>query len=432
MTTVLFGPALAWDYYRRFGTSRSAWHRLLRISPMALLGLSMYAVLAVRASSGPPLNWGDPSTWEGFWRHVSGAQYREWMFSGAGVMSRQWAYFVENLPAEYFWPWLMLAGWGWLVSWRRWKRAAEFVSLLSVTGVAYSINYDIHEIGPYFLVVYVAMSFAIVPGIIDVHERIIRRSHRAQIVVPVVGAILLIWQVVEHYPRIPAANTSAVERFAKSVLQSVDRNAFVLTGRWDYLYSPALYLQHVEGLRTDVLVVDHSLLRDRTWYVEGLRRRAPWLDHALREEFEGFLRELRKFERGEPLVPAVIQMRWEALQTGIVREAMRSRPVYLDMSLAAELRAGSAEPIGHLMRLRKGEKRYDGVAPEKIPIDGNDSAYLSDFRDYLATSFLQHAFAATERGEVRKADSLVAIAAEYSPRHPWLSRFPLSSKKLGQ
>lgn len=429
MTTILIAPALAWDYARRFGSTRFAWQRIARMVPMMFVGLSIYTVLAVRASSWPPLNWGDPSTWEGFWRHVSGAQYRVWMFSGREVIERQWGMFVESLPTEFMPPWLLLAGWGWIVMWKRWRRAAEFLTLLAATGIVYAINFDIHEIGPYFLVVYVALAFAVTPGLIDVHERLTRWFERGRFIVPFASALLVIWQAAEHHPRIAAANTPAVEKFARNVLEGVDRNAVVFTGRWDYLYSPALYLQHVEGMRGDVLIVDHSLLRDRSWYVNGLRRRAPWLDVALTEEFEAFLRELRKFERGDPFMPAVIQMRWEALLAGIIREAMRERPVYLDMRLAAEMRPAKSRPCGYLMVLSEVPGR---ALPEWIPVDGNASPYLSDFRDYLATSYAQHAVFAAESGDAQLSDSLAAIARGYAPHHPWLARFPLRSKKLGQ
>jgi hypothetical protein len=302
------------------------------------------------------------------------------------------------------------------------------LTVFAVTGIVYSINYDIHEIGPYFLIVYVAIAFAAVPGLIDLNERMRRLTSGGTVWVRVASVLLVIWQTIGHHPQIARANTPAIERFARGVLAGVEPAAVILTGRWDYLYSPVLYLQHVEGVRTDVLVIDHSLLRDRPWYVESLRRRAPWLERELKEEFDAFVRELRKFESGEPFTPAVIQMHWDALWSGIVRTALRTRPAYVDVRLASELRLGPASPDGHLMRLVSASGIPSGRRPEWIPIDGNESAYSRDFRDYLASSFLQHAVAAQGRGDAGLVDSLARIAASYSPRHPWLSAFTLSRK----
>lgn len=428
MTTVLLGPGLLWDYFRSNGATKRSWHRVGRMAYAGLAGLSMYLVLPIRSTSWPPLNWGDPSSWEAFWRHVTGAQYRVWMFSSTEVMSRQWSAFVGGLTGEFLWPWLVIAFWGWLVAWRRWRRSAEMLAVFALTGILYSINYDIHEIGPYFLIVYVAIALAVVPGLIDLHERLGRTTSGGVSWAALASVALVIWQVIAHHPQIARANTPGVERFAREVLTGVEPRAVILTGRWDYLYSPALYLQHVERNRTDVLVVDHSLLRDRPWYVESLRRRAPWLERALKDEFDAFLHELRKFERGEPFTPAVIQMRWDALWSGIIRIARATRPVYMDVRLAAELRASPAIPDGHLIRLLSDSGAQSGRMPAWIPIDGNESAYSRDFRDYLASSFLQHALAAQGQGKAVLADSLAKVGAAYSPRHPWLSAFALSSK----
>ncbi len=431
MTTILLAPALLWDYVRRYGWQGDSRIRIGRMAVAAISGLSVYAVLPIRAASWPPLNWGDPSTWENFIRHVSGAQYRIWMFSGGDVMSRQWRGFVDGLPLEFIWPWLGIAFWGWIVSWRRWRRQAEFVGLLVLAGILYAVNYDIHEIGPYFLVVYVAIALAVVPGIVDLQERISRWHARGSIVLPVFMSVCIVWQATAHHPRISGANTPAVEQFARTVLDEVEPGAVVLTGRWDYLYSPSLYLQTVEHVRPDVLVIDHSLLRDRSWYVESLRRRAPWLERALSQEFEGFVRELRKFERGEPFVPAIIQMRWNALLSGIIRVASAIRPVYFDVRLAAEIRPGNVVPSGYVLRLGSGELQKTSTLPVWIPANGNESAYLADFRAYLASAFLEHAWMARASGSDGIADSLVGLARLYSPTHPGLANFSLPSKKLG-
>jgi len=41
-----------------------------------LLGLAVYIYLPIRASTTPPINWDNPSTWERFWGHISQRDYR--------------------------------------------------------------------------------------------------------------------------------------------------------------------------------------------------------------------------------------------------------------------------------------------------------------------------------------------------------------------
>ncbi|MEK6650314.1 MAG: DUF2723 domain-containing protein, partial [Bacteroidota bacterium] len=351
MTTVLLAPALFWHYFMRYGISKGAWRRLLRMAPPALAGLSVYAFLPIRAASRPPLNWGDPFSWEALLRHVAGAQYQVWMFNGPEVMGRQLRSFVGGLPSEFVLPVFAVAVWGLFVLMRGSRTIGMVLLLLGAATVVYAVNYDIHEIGPYFLTAYLVVAVAIDPGLRDLQGKTWRGGRWYRAVLPVLAAAGVVWQVVVNAHEVRSAVPDLVERFARSVLEHVPRNAVVITGRWDYLYSPALYLQQVEHVRPDVLLIDHSLLRDRTWYVDALRARAPWLNDALLAEFESFIVELQKFERREPFTLSVIQVRWEGLWRGILSVSSRSRTVFVDHRLAGEVKGWDLRPDGYLLRL---------------------------------------------------------------------------------
>ena len=75
--------------------------RAIAVALAYLLGLAVYALLPVLAARHPPVNWGDASTWSGFWWLVTGGPYRGLVFglplsevprrmaSGAGLLLAQ-------------------------------------------------------------------------------------------------------------------------------------------------------------------------------------------------------------------------------------------------------------------------------------------------------------------------------------------------------
>lgn len=426
MTTVLLAPALLWHYFRTYGSTTAAWRRVARLVPFGLTGLSLYLMLPVRSNVLPPLNWGAPSDWESFWTHVGGAQYRLWMFTGWNVVERQWNLFVGGLPDEFIVAVFPVALWGMIILGRTGFTMAITFGLLAVTTVVYSINYDMYEIGPYFLPFYVVVAITTAIGMADVVRRLSTKGVGIRAALPLLAVCAIAWQIVSHREDVRREAPSLVEQFASTTLAHVPPNSVILTGRWDFLYSPSLYLQHVERTRPDVVLIDHSLLRDRSWYLDGVRRRGPGFDQSLANEFDHFRRELRKFERGDPFSPAVIQFRWNALVDGIIRESLRRGPVFVDQRLAGEVRGRRLRPDGFLLRVDGDpDTSFAPFFPPVIPIDAKESAFLTDFKDYCSMAYLQHAQEAARNGNRTTADSLIGIARRFTPNHPALTAFRL-------
>ena len=76
----------------------------------------------LRAGQAPPLNWGNPVTWERFLWHLSGKQFRVWLFSSTETAGRQLKYFLTTLPGELFYVGLLCAMVGLVVVWRVHRR----------------------------------------------------------------------------------------------------------------------------------------------------------------------------------------------------------------------------------------------------------------------------------------------------------------------
>lgn len=357
MTTVLLAPGLLYLYFVRFGGSRGSWNRLIRMSLPFLAGLSLYLYIPLRASLGPPLNWGYAVSLERFLWHVSGKQYQVWMFSSMDVMARQLSYFIRNLPGEFAYVGLLLSIGGSLALWRGNRRLAIGVALMFFVCITYAANYDIHDIDSYFLLAYICVGMTAAVGFSAgaalASARISRRGNLVPMAILIVCAIPL----AAHFREVDESDDHLVEDYTTNMFSSLRPDAVVISYQWDYWVSASYYFQIVDRVRPDVTVIDKELLR-RSWYLKELERRRPWLIASSRPEVNAFLAQVSLFEHGLPYDPARIEASYVGMIDSFIRRSMVSHPVYVTGEIEAGLTRGLARvPEGLAFRLspRQGE-----------------------------------------------------------------------------
>ena len=98
MTTMLVLPGAAFLFFAGEGWRKSAVKIMVVMAGLfsAVLALS-YGCLALRAATKPLLNWGDPSTVDRLWRHVTGKQYQVWLYSSWAAVKKQILYFLYEI-----------------------------------------------------------------------------------------------------------------------------------------------------------------------------------------------------------------------------------------------------------------------------------------------------------------------------------------------
>jgi hypothetical protein len=122
------------------------------------------------------------------------------------------------------------------------------------------------------------------------------------------------------------------EDYVRDTFAEIAAGGLLLTRDWQ-LYGPALYLQHVEGLRPDLTVIDTELLR-RRWYFDLLHKVDPALMAAVIAEERAFLELRDAWERGEipdsdPRI-GQLQVAYLALLNAFVDRAIEAgRPVHV-------------------------------------------------------------------------------------------------------
>ena len=365
LTTLLLVPAAVTLYLRQYGVRRSALRRAAKLLPLFLLGLSLYLYLPVRAGSLPPVQWGYPAELERLFWHVSGKQYRNWMFSGFDSAAKQFSYFVEHFSSEFNWLVIAVLVYGLLRLYRAERTLFWFFVTAFVGCVMYSINYDIHDIDSYFLLAYLASGAFVFFGILALME-IGWRS--LQVTVRLGSTILLlalpVLQISANYSSVDESDNFLTEDYLRTVFSGTEPNALIITYQWDYFISPSLYYQIVKKERPDVTILDKELLR-RSWYFVHLRSRFPWLIERSQAKVDAFLVELTKFEHDLPYDPRVIEERYVAMINDFIDKSLGDRPVYVGPEIEPEFGARLVRvPSGLMFRLSAHPDSVVVAAPQ--------------------------------------------------------------------
>lgn len=366
----------------------------------AALGPSLFLLLPLRAAAAVPLAWGDPRTLDRFLAHVSARQYQGNLFSSpSAVVLEQLGRGLGTLASDLTPPVLLLAALGLGALGRRGARAPgtpsglgaawgppPLVGLLGTVlfSLVVAANYDIAEDWEAYLLV-AELALAALAGV-GAHALLAFAAPVRPLTVAVglVLAALPLAALGAHAADQDRSRDRLARNYALNTLAGIEPNGVLLTGEWN-LYAPTLYLQHVEGQRTDVAVIDLLLLR-RSWYFRHLEERYPWLIAAARPEVAAFREQLARFEAGQPYDPNVIQERFVAMINAFIGAARRDRPVYLtpgwDPGVAAGLSlvpsglafralapAEEAAGAGLAVALREPAWDLSGVGDGTVPLD---------------------------------------------------------------
>ncbi|MEX2155959.1 MAG: DUF2723 domain-containing protein [Gemmatimonadales bacterium] len=288
---------------------------------VAAIGLSVYTYLPIRAAFYPPINEGEPTTWEALWAVLTRQQYgKPSIFDnpmhppGATnpghtlvlfwqQIQNYWQYFswqfghdfparIQRLLAVLF---LFVGGIG---AWRHWradKRTALAMSLLVFTftfALIFYLNFkwgfsqpynqpglqhEVRERDYFFMCsfaiwgIWVGMGLAaLMEGVTGwFRERQPDETRRWLYATPVL-AVALIPLFGNHLTASRKGETLARD-FAYDLLQSVEPYGVLVTAGDNDTF-PLWYIQEVEAVRRDVTVVNLSLA-NTDWYVRQLQRR---------------------------------------------------------------------------------------------------------------------------------------------------------------
>ena len=317
-----------------------------------IAGVLSYIYLPLAASRHPVLNWGDPSSLERFWWHITARQYLVNLFNGSIEQVRQNLADFSHMARVEFNPLglvMVAAGLVWL--WRRDRAVLWLAVLMSVVGVAYAVNYEIGEdVEAYFLTTFLAAAVALGGALAWLVEAGRKRAVAAGVLalaMPAAGAAL-------HWRSCDRSRDLVARHFVEDTLAGVAPGGLLLTREWQ-LYSPWLYLHHIEGFRPDAAVVDINLCR-RSWYTgQYLPATYPKLMATVRPQSDAFMVKLDDWEHGRPHDPEELTRRFVGLFRAMLQTAQPNHEAHLTLPTDPAIGKGmSWVPLGLTLKLSTG------------------------------------------------------------------------------
>jgi hypothetical protein len=448
MTTVLLAPACLYMFFARYGFARLSWRRILHLAPFFLAGLAVYLYMPIRSAMFPPMDWGHPSTLGAFLRHVTGGQYKIWMFTGGGAAAKQWSYFWQRVPHEFTIVGALLALTGiygmFMCGVARRTHVLAFTLLLFFGCLLYAINYDIHDIDSYFLLAFLAVALWVGAGLLRVAQVVVvtfrsrslsedsakssdslpnaNRGLKPTTTIAIAAALLGAFEIGMNYSEVDESGNYFVEDMTKNMLTNLPPNAIVFSTLWDFWVSGAFYYQMVEHLRPDVLVIDKAMLRDRPWYYAQLAQRAPEVFRRVKPEEDAFLKYLWAFDRGAPFDENAIAPAYEKFTSALV-ERNSERPIFVTQEMVDEkddLFAPRMKPVpaGLLWQLVPRDTVIEAPVPKLQWHDKNyrkRDYYTDDSRMLQAMPLVLYAQELLKRGEQDRARAFVDAALTFKP-----------------
>jgi len=387
----------------------------------ALLPLLLYLYLPLRAAQQPYMNWGSPDEWGDFWRHVTGWQYRSYLFKDFEDHAPTVGKFATSQWSFLSWPILLAAlGAGYLLAR---ARLEAFLGTLAVAlaTLVFSLVYPISEIEPYLvpyyamLIVWMACAPAALHALLE-HTPPAQSSPRQALSIESVSrysmgilgglAALALLMAAMQYPHQNRSKDHLAELFALNVFNQLPQNSIVITDHWDF-YAPTYYLQHVKGIRPDLIIIDMLLLK-YPWYLEQLEKKHPWLVDKSRDIASRFRALQLRWVDGEKLSNQETQQldsSYIELLDSFVSRNFTERPAYVlfkpDPDSARVAAGYLRQPQGLVARLVQPpgesaapppEPEYDlrGITHDFVPFD--DFAHFNAERYVTAYATLQQLY----------------------------------------
>ncbi len=335
LSAIYMVPAYLFILFLRWRKNRIRGKEITLLIFFFLFPISIYLLLPLRARFTPFLNWGGVDDLYFLYKHISGWQYRIWMFSDPNFSIAVLIDKISNLGSLLYrqsgWFGLITASIGILLLFSRKTYLAIFTVVIVLFNFLYASNYEIIDIESYYLPMIMMFSIFTCVGTIYLLNSILKLNSNRLIKYGLIGLIIIIplSQFVDNFFISDRSNKTYASQGVHDIISSMEPNGLAIIENWDF-YSPWMYFHFEDSLRPDIVLLDKELMR-RSWYIDFIKRKHPAIYQNSREYFEEFLRKVAPFERSLPFNSAVIDKAYYGMLFAVVENESKSRPVYTNI-----------------------------------------------------------------------------------------------------
>lgn len=270
-TVLLLPPWLASAAWRENSFQRT---RLLNGLLWLALGLMVYLYVPLRSQAMPVVNWGNATTWEGFWWLISGQPYRSLAFSPvAGIVWGRVPVWAMLVIAQFGGAGLLAGLYGFFFGRTTTPRIKWLTSWILLAFSAFAITYKTTDSFTYLLPAFLAFAVWLGLGVATALERIPTSSTGLTVLCLTTFVLLLTVNAAGHLPEVDASRNSDAEVFGRAVMTQAPPQALIFTEGDRDTFS-LWYFHFALKQRPDVAVIVNPML-GFTWYRDNLRATYP-------------------------------------------------------------------------------------------------------------------------------------------------------------
>ncbi|MBI5942779.1 MAG: DUF2723 domain-containing protein [Chloroflexi bacterium] len=251
--------------------ARSLYRRIAWIGT----GLLVYLTLPLRAFSKPPVNWGNPSTFEGFKWLVTGQLYQDQIFAltPALVLERVRA-IAGLLIGQFGIPGLLFGLMGGIVFYKRSQLHQQSIWIFFAYSVL-ALGYAAFDSFVYLIPAFLSFSIWIGLGVSGTVGLVSQKSQRIGNSLSIIFVVYLFVLSGSHWRQVDASRDTRAESFGKEVLAEAQEDSIVFA-KGDKAIFTMWYFHFALHQRADIVVIAPDLLHF-DWYRESLRLLYPQL-----------------------------------------------------------------------------------------------------------------------------------------------------------
>lgn len=254
------------------------WQRYCTLGGIALgtwMLINLY--LPIRSFANPPVDWGNPETWQGFWDVVLRQQYsfgfKKNPHSFMRLVAQVWA--LTKLYGREFTPWLaLLPLFGLYPLWKCHRAGFLLVAGLFVyiaAGFLFILNFDVDResiwVNNVFFILAYIMAAILMGVAIAALARVKVRRFRLQWLAAFLAICLPVLPLSANYYWNDKSDYWCAYDYGVNIFRTMNEGA-VYFPIADHATFPLIYLQSVEGMRPDVIIANKYGYPDELFYEE--------------------------------------------------------------------------------------------------------------------------------------------------------------------